>query len=132
MKDLIFEHMAVEFPFLARDAVDYYADGYEELIVTLSDGQRISYDDYSKTFRRIPSNYNLSEEDCKIEFGNRLRKIMALKGINQIELAERTGITQPALSNYMYGKTNPNFYAVDRIAKALDCSVDEFRYIERN
>ena len=132
MKDLIFEHMAAEFPFLAREAVEYHSEGYEELVVKLRDGQYILYDDFSRTFRRLPPSYNLSEEDFKIEFGNRLCKLMALKGINQIELAERTGITQPALSNYISGKTNPHFYAVDKIAKVLGCSVDEFRYIERD
>lgn len=131
MKDLIFEHMAEQFPFLARDAVEYYMDGPSELVVRLNDGRSFAYDDMYKTFRRLPTDYNLTEIECKIEFGNRLRRVMACKGVNETTLAERTGIQRTLLSNYISGRTNPSFYAVDRIAKALGCSVDEFRYIER-
>lgn len=131
MKDLIFKHMAVEFPFLARDAVDYYIDAPDELVVTLNDGKVFAYDDIYKTFRRLPESHNLTETNCKIEFGNRLRRVMALKGVNETTLSEKTGIQRTLLSNYISGRTNPSFYAVDKIAKALGCSVDEFRYIER-
>jgi transcriptional regulator with XRE-family HTH domain len=56
---------------------------------------------------------------------------MALEGISQCELSERTGITQPSISDYMNGKKLPSFYTVDKIAKALGCSVDAFRYFVR-
>jgi len=130
-RELLIEHMANEFPFLVREMVECYTDGYDELVVTLSDGGIVSYDDFYKTFRRLPSDYNMNEDECKMEFGIRLRKTMALKGLNQTMLSERTGIPQPLLSNYITGRTNPSFYAVDKIAKALGCSVDEFRHIER-
>ena len=131
MKDIIFEHMATEFPFLARDAVYYYLDNAGELVVKLHDGKTFAYDDIYKTFRRLPDDYNLTEIECKIEFGNRLRRVMAMNGINETTLAEKTGIQRTLISNYISGRTNPSFYAVDKIAKAIGCSVDEFRYIER-
>jgi transcriptional regulator with XRE-family HTH domain len=53
---------------------------------------------------------------------------MYLKGVNQQYLSDATGITAVTLSNYMRGKVTPNFYNVDKIAKALDCSIEEFRY----
>ena len=130
MKDVIFEHMAAQFPFLARDTEEYYIDNYGELIVRLNNGDLVSYDDTYKTFRKLPSDYNLSEDDCKIEFGIRLRKIMSIKGVTQVELCEATGIQQSLMSNYITGRTNPSFYNVDKIAKFLGCSVDEFRYYE--
>jgi transcriptional regulator with XRE-family HTH domain len=54
---------------------------------------------------------------------------MCRKGVTQSDLSFATGIAQPTLSGYINGKHEPGLYAIDKIAKALGCSVDEFRYI---
>ena len=54
--------------------------------------------------------------------------MMYIKGITQSELSNCTDIPQYLISDYIRGKRTPSFYNVDKIAKALDCSVDELRY----
>ena len=45
------------------------------------------------------------------------------KGITLIELAEQTGISKSALSNYENNKRYPNMAQMEIIAKALDTSI---------
>lgn len=124
----LYENFEIHFPFVARRMIRCYVSGDDELTVVLDNGERVLYDDIDKTFRSLPSdNSNLTETECRIEFGVRLRKIMRRYGVTQQELAARTGITQPSISNYINGLASPSFYVVDRIAKALDCSMDDLR-----
>lgn len=128
----VIENLKTNFPFLAADAVDYIEHSDCEVVVKLEDGRMFLYDDMDKSFRKLPSNcYELSEDECRSEFGQRLYKIMFRKGFTQFDLSEKTGIQQSLLSNYITGKRSPSFYNVDRIAKALGCSVDEFRYLDK-
>lgn len=81
------------------------------------------------TIRKLPrDSNNMSEEEYRIEFSMRLKKIMYRKGWTQDDLSEATGITQAMISRYISRKATPSFYNVDKIAKALGCSTDEFRY----
>ena len=107
----------------ARELRDY------ELMVYCDDDSRFLYDDLDKTIRRLPSSgEDITEDVWRREFGYRLKKIMIRKGLTQQELAERIGTSQVMLSNYMTGRSMPGFYMVDKIARALDCSIDDFRY----
>ena len=124
-----YENMKMYFPFLAKEAVEFKDDGKFELIVKLKSGEVISYDDLEKTIRNLPGNSDcMTENECRTEFGIRLRNIMFRKGITQAELSSMTGITQTMISKYITGKTSPSFYNVDKIAKALRCSIEELRY----
>lgn len=129
MQDRIKENMKTYFPFITEHAVEFIPDGPMVMIMKLDTGESFLYDDIDKTIRRLPSDSgNMTELELRREFCFRARRIMTIKGITQVELAQRTGITQQALSNYLSCKTTPGFYALDKIAKALKCSVDEFRY----
>lgn len=104
--------------------------GDREIEVALTDGRAYIFDAYNETLRQLPSNSKyITKKECEIEFGYRLRKLMSIKGITQTELSHRADVRQGDLSAYMNGKRAPTFYVVDRIAKALDVSIDEFRYI---
>ena len=126
----VFDTFRLYFPFIAKDVVE--SKEYDtELVVRLRNGVSFTYDNMTHTIRRLPSNsMSLTEDECRKEFGHRLAKIMWRKNISQVELAQRSGITQSQLSNYITGKTSPSFYNVDKIARALDCSTDELRYID--
>lgn len=101
-----------------------------EIIVKFKDGTAWLYDDRTNGSRSIPYDSNeMTEEEQTREFGIRLRTMMWSKGITQKELAEKTGIQQSLLSDYVRGKKKPSFYKVDKIARALECSVDDFRYL---
>lgn len=135
MIDSIYNNFKLYFPSVEKQAVMRYpVEHYDyptfEIVVELKDGSLILYDDQDKTIRNLPKDVNhMSESQCKKEFGIRLRKLMRIKHITQSELAELTGIPQQMISDYVNGKRSPSFYKVDLIAKALDCSTDELRYI---
>lgn len=61
------------------------------------------------------------------QFGDKLRRVMQDEGISQNELSARTGIEQGTISNYVTGKMHPQFHTADVIARAIGCSLDEFR-----
>ena len=128
MRHTIYENLKYYFPYIAEDAVKYHEVDMYELIVELIDGSSILYDDLEKTVRVLPNDDCLTEEECRKEFAYRLKRVMFIKRVDQTELSKRTGISQPLLSRYMTGKTTPSFYNVDRICKALECSVDDLRY----
>ena len=117
------------FPTIAKHACFYTEVTPELLHIELDDGMNFMYDDLDNSITRMPDNkYYMTEGECRQIFAWRLRRVMRHKCVSQLELAEMTGIHEVSISNYMNGKTTPSFYAVDRIAKALDISMDELRY----
>lgn len=130
MSSKIFENAKFYFPFLANHTVEYSKTGPTEITIELDDGYFMLYDDVDKTIRNLPRDRDhMNELECRREFGMRLRRLMFRKNINQKELSEMTGISYISISNYLNGKNSPSFYNADRIARALDCSIDELRYI---
>lgn len=129
MEERLLTNFKKQFPCFADHAVEYRKKGPFELVVKLDDGNVISYYDTEQGIRRLPSNdSHLTEEECREEFGIRLYRLMCDKGVTQPELSEMTGITQSNISNYINGRKTPSFYTVDKIARALDCSIEELRY----
>ena len=57
-------------------------------------------------------------------FVERLRQAMFLKGVNQAELARRTGFSDGKISSYYNGKYRPNANGLMTIARALGVSSD--------
>ena len=131
MANYIFENMQSYYPFLSERMVSYKKVGPYELIVKTNDGETILYDDVNHSIRRLPrDSNNMTEQEVSVEFRQRLRRLMTQQGVSQLELSELTGIPQSTISNYLTGKFLPGFYNIDKIAKALKCSIDEFRYTE--
>lgn len=125
----MFESFKAFFPSLAESTVEYYNHSRSELVAKLDDGRAFLYDNTNNSIRKLPrDSNNMSEEEYRIEFSMRLKKIMYRKGWTQDDLSEATGITQAMISRYISRKATPSFYNVDKIAKALGCSTDEFRY----
>lgn len=111
----------------AARAVEYKEVSFDELLVKLEDGRWILYDDSEKTVRTVRVD-DITEEQCQRDFGHRLRKLMCLRGITQVELSDKTGIPQPLISKYINGVVTPSFYKVVQITKALGCSLEDLRY----
>ena len=129
MDETLLRNFKEQFPRFAENAIEYREKGPFELVVKLNNGRVISYYDTEHGIRRLPSDdSHLTEEECREEFGIRLCRIMYYKGVTQKELSEMTGITQSNISNYITGRQTPSFYNVDKIARALDCSIEELRY----
>ncbi len=55
---------------------------------------------------------------------NRIRLLREQHELRQIDVAEATGIDQKTLSNYETGKTNPDSYALIRLADFFKVSLD--------
>ena len=76
------------------------------------------------------SDQDLDKESFKRIFGVLLRRALENSGLTQEELSEKTGIQQARISDYLYGKHFPSFYQIDKMAKAMNCSVDDLRYVK--
>lgn len=130
MSKRLYESFEFHFPLIAEQVVSYRDISTYEIEVTLDDGGIFMYDELSNSIRKRPRDCdNMTEGECKKEFGLRLRSMMFRRNVDQLRLSELTGIPQPSISNYVNGKTSPTFYNLDKIARALKCSVDELRYI---
>lgn len=118
-------------PFLYKDTVDIREiDGWT-IMATLEDGTRYLYYSDTNIFSKLPNDpEDMTEDECRKEFSRRISRIMLYKGITQKTLSERTGIPQSRISDYITGKRSPSFYNVDKIAKALGCSMDRLRYYD--
>lgn len=97
------------------------------LIATLDDGSHVEFDVCDKRTRYIPNDYadSLDDEQYKNEFGYKLRYIMRCRCISREKLSEMTGISYGQISKYINGKAEPSIYKVMKIARALDCSLDD-------
>lgn len=52
-------------------------------------------------------------------FGPNLKKVLENIGMNQTELAKRTGLTQAAISQIISGERNPTLYSVCKIMTVI-------------
>lgn len=126
----MFNNFTMRFPFIAEKATEWCESSEYDITVRLEDGSIFLYDDMEGSIRKLPSDSgSLTKDECNREYGNRLLQMMRRKSIMQAELSERTGLSQAQISNYITGRTNPSFYIADKIAKALGCSMEYFRYM---
>ena len=56
------------------------------------------------------------------ELKDRLRQALEMRGVKAVELSEKTGVPQGAISYYLAGKSQPKADRLYIIAKALDVS----------
>jgi transcriptional regulator with XRE-family HTH domain len=57
--------------------------------------------------------------------GQRIKIARIRKGITQDQMAEKTNLSNPHISNVETGNTKPSLPTIIKIANALDVSVDE-------
>ncbi len=55
---------------------------------------------------------------------NRIRILREDMNLRQIDVAQKTGIDQRTLSNYETGKTNPDSYAIIKLAEFYEVTCD--------
>ena len=132
MSNDLYEEFELYFPNIAEKTV-LFKENYEsfEVTVRLRNGDHLIFDNLEKSIRKVP-NFSMSMDEAvyKKEFGRRLKRVIRRSGITQRDLSELTGISEIMLSNYCNGNNTPSFYNLDKIARALNCSVDEFRFFE--
>jgi transcriptional regulator with XRE-family HTH domain len=57
--------------------------------------------------------------------GARIRELRADRGLTQLRLAERSGISRPSVANVEAGRQNVSLRQLSALALALDVGVDE-------
>lgn len=68
----------------------------------------------------------MTEQEWRKEFARRLRRIAHHnKDYDQRELAEASGISEVTISYYFNGTRSPRGDNLVKLAKALDCTIDE-------
>lgn len=64
-------------------------------------------------------------ETAAQKLGMNLKRIRTEKGISQGSIARMLKIDKAFISNVENGKTNPTLATIEKIAKALEISIDE-------
>lgn len=129
----VIEDFERNYPDLADEVVDWYPVAQMEIAVKLRNGTRLIYELIGNTTRSYyePEKHTSVDETIwRNEFASKLTKKMRYMGINRERLSMETGISTVTLSKYMNGKATPSGYNLDRLSKALKCSIHELTYIE--
>ena len=101
------------------------------LLVINKNGNRYIYNNLNESIRRLPTDPdNMSDEDVIFEFMLRFREMRALSRFNLVDVHEITGISMATLSRYDNGETTPNVINLRKIAKALNCRLDDLILME--
>lgn len=61
------------------------------------------------------------EKIWRKKFGDKLKRLIHLKGMTQKEFAEELGIIDTTVSKYIRGDRCPDIYRILKIANILDC-----------
>ena len=126
----MFDDFITRCPEWGRRAVEYRPKTMNSIRVTLDDGSKIDFNPLSDSIhfvkqRAISSPEDIRDEDCREAFSVNLTNMMRVKGFRQDLLAERTGLSSGSISKYMNRKATPSITVVKKIARALNCTMDE-------
>jgi transcriptional regulator with XRE-family HTH domain len=69
-----------------------------------------------------------STESINQTLGAQLRSWRTYSGLRQRELEERAGLAHNAISRIEKGEVSPRLETIERLAQALDISVEEFQF----
>lgn len=131
MLDRDLHQVFLYFPDLQKEVIR--AREYVQLMLLLETNSKYDYF-YNLTNNvliPIPKNdQDLDKESFARIFGVLLRRALEHSGLTQEELSKKTGIPQARISDYLYGKHFPSFYQIDKMAKAMNCSVEDLRYVK--
>lgn len=99
-----------------------------DLLIVFKDGKKILYDTSNGYYKNISYNHvnELTEEHEKAEFAYMLRSLMKRNFITQEEMANRINTSQTMISHYMNGRAIPSAIMLNKIAKVIGCSMDDF------
>lgn len=136
MADYDLEYYANQFKWnyrwLGEKVIRYYTEGPFLIVLELSDGRNVLYNHMTDRYRFLPrDSHNMTEEECRQEFRLRLLEQINHNAMSQKTLAAKLGISEATLSRYISGDRKVDFYTLDKMARILNCSVDDFRYVRK-
>lgn len=129
MDSFLWQYVMMISPFIKEEDVEEIKELNEwDLLISLKDGRKFLFDRFTGYHKNVYYNNinELTDEQEKREFGYRLRSLMGRKWVTQEQLAEKIHTTQAMISRYMRGETIPSALVLRKLAKALDCSMDDF------
>jgi transcriptional regulator with XRE-family HTH domain len=74
---------------------------------------------------------NAPAEALQQRVGARIRELRADRGLTQLRLAERSGISRPSVANVEAGRQNVSLRQLCALALALDVGVEELLAADR-
>jgi DNA-binding XRE family transcriptional regulator len=129
--DLYKHHVKVDNmkQYIEENVTTYHAISNWDLFVELKNGDRFIYDSFSNTviFDLYETDELTDEQELK-EFARNLKKMIRRSFITQEELADRIGVNRVSINRYLNGKQIPDSMTLHKIAKALNCSTEDFFY----
>lgn len=129
-ESLIRNYLPYVDPFATKDDLVRVEELNEfEILFEFKNGDKAVYDRMMNGHRGFyPKDHVLTDEEWKYSFKTRLYKIMKHRGMTQEELAEAVGTSQTMITRYINGHCVPSVVMLAKLARALNCSVDEFLY----
>lgn len=133
----IFETFKRYFPSEVANIVDWRPSVRNEIIVYLKDGDVMYFSGNDNRYGYIKKHsvdefgdYDMSDEELRVEFSNKLKRLIQARYMNQRGLSEATGISVAVINHYITGRNLPDFKNLRRLSKALECSVSELVNID--
>ena len=116
------------FPCMFKHVISFDEIDYDKVYIELDDGRTLYYDRFYNFYwnvKRFNSIYELSEEEWRKGFSDRLRKRLRTKNIKQYDLAKKLGVSEMTVSGYITGKRTPNAYYLELLATILNCDIND-------
>lgn len=133
MNKYLWQYVKMVDPFVTENEIAELKELNEwDLLIVFHSGKKVILDRYTGYHKDIFYNdiNELTEEQEKKEFAYRLRSLMNRKWVTQEQLADQVNTSQVMISRYVRGETIPSAIILRKIAKALECSMDDFFYKE--
>lgn len=126
----IFKDFTAHHPYMTGDVDDYRPRGEMGIRITMLNGTRYDYDIITRGVRMVKTFVaddirDITDDYCRAALAYNLSERMSLKGYSQQTLAEDTGLSKGSIYNYLNQKATATATALRRMARALDCTVDE-------
>ena len=65
------------------------------------------------------------------KFGDKLRRLMHIRGLTQKQVAIELGVDPTIVSRYVRGLHSPTAYKISQLAKILDCDVNRLYDVDK-
>ena len=127
----IYEMFSNEHWSMAEHVVDWYPCGQYKIAIKLDDGTFHEYDWLTKaviTLRDTEDTLPETEAEWRLRFSRKLIQKLYRSSVSQSILSDKTGISKVTINRYIKCLATPSGYNLQKIARALSCSIDELIY----
>ena len=118
------------FEYIFSHMVSYRFCYDNKMIIKTDDDECYIFDTRYNSIRRLPNSSNMDRYSFSKEFGRRVEYLLEQRRISKQEFADYLDINPSQLSNYLNGRNAPSFYLVDKMARILECSIEELRHLD--